>query len=60
MINDNSHQIASVIEESCPKDLQGNLYIKSARQTLKLMVSAPFIYTYIFFVCFFFFILLLL
>ena len=32
--NDNSHQIASVIEESCPKDLHSNLHTKSARHKL--------------------------
>ena len=55
MINDNSHQIASVIEESCPKDLQGNLYIKSARHyKLSSLWFSRLLSIHIFFSFFFF------
>ena len=52
--NDNSHQIASVIEESCPKDLQNNFQVKSARHKLSCLRFSILLFMYdLFFFSFF-------
>ena len=47
--NYNLNQIASVIEESCPKDLQSNLQVKSARNKLSSLRIMCF--SFFFFSC---------
>ena len=44
--NDNSHQIASVIEESFPKDLQSNFQVKSARHKLSSLRFSILLFMY--------------
>ena len=51
-LNDNSQEIASVIEENCPKDLQSNLEVKSARQEISSKWFLSFFITYFFLFCF--------
>ena len=48
------HQIAPVIEESCPKDLQSYLHIKSARHKLVSVWFSSLLFIYYFVFSFFF------
>ena len=58
--NDNSLEIASVIEENCPKDLQSNLEVKSARRKISSKWFSSFFIMYFFFFVFVFFFFLIL